>query len=163
MDNLLEYRGYHAKIELSVEEKIFIGKVLGIDDSLNFHGKTVDELQEQFEICIDDYIEMCEYFGKTPEKEYKGSFNIRIPSEMHKKLDVMAISKGTTINQLIIKAINYYFEGSQEKEKVYVVAIPVAKEQTLNQEDISSKYESKKTTVQSFLETSVLKEANTVQ
>lgn len=163
MNNLLEYKGYHAKIELSFEEKIFIGKVLGIDDSLNFHGRTVEELQEQFEICIDDYIEMCKHFGKTPEKEYKGSFNVRIPSEMHKKLDMMAISQGTKINQLVIKAIDYYLEGAQEKEKIYIMPIPVNKEQTLNQENISSKYESNNITVQSFFGTNMLKEANTVQ
>lgn len=163
MNNLLEYRGYHANIELDVAEKIFVGNVLGIDDSLNFHGKTVEELQEQFEVCIDDYIEMCKHFGKTPEKEYKGSFNIRIPSEMHKKLDIMAISQGTKINQLIIKAIACYLEKTPKKEKIYVVPIPTNKTQRLVKENISSKYESNTINTQSFVETNTLREVVTIQ
>ena len=163
MNNLLEYKGYHANVELDFTEKIFIGSVLGIDDSLNFHGKTVEELQEQFEICIDDYIEMCKYFGKTPEKEYKGSFNIRIPSEMHKKLDMMAISQGTKINQLIIKTIDCYLEGTPEKEKIYVVPIPVNKAQQLVKENISTKYESNTMNTQSFAEKNILKEVVKIQ
>lgn len=138
MNNLLEYKGYHAKIELDNEDKIFVGSVLGINDSLNFHGKTIDELQEQFEICIDDYIEMCEYFGKVPEKEYKGSFNIRIPSDMHRKLDMMAISQETKINQLIIKAIDCFLKEKPKKEYVYVMPIPVTKTQQLIKDDFIS-------------------------
>lgn len=60
MKNILEYKGYHAKIEFSSDDNIFIGSVIGINDSLNFHGTTVDELKEQFKICIDDYLEMWE-------------------------------------------------------------------------------------------------------
>lgn len=67
MDNLLEYKGYQAKIEIDHEDKIFVGSVLGVKDSLNFHGSTIDELQKQFENCIDDYLEMCKSFKKAPE------------------------------------------------------------------------------------------------
>ena len=45
MKNILEYKGYHAKIEFSSDDNIFIGSVIGINDSLNFHGTTVDELK----------------------------------------------------------------------------------------------------------------------
>lgn len=163
MNNLLEYKGYHANVELDFSDKIFIGSVLGIDDSLNFHGKTVEELQEQFEICIDDYIKMCEHFGKTPEKEYKGSFNVRIPSEMHKKLDMMAVSQGTKINQLIIKAIDCYLEGTPEKEKIFIMPIPVNKAQQLTKENISSRYETNDVNIQNFVGIDTLKEVTAIQ
>ena len=48
MKNILEYKGYHAKIEFSSDDNIFIGSVIGINDSLNFHGTTVDELPLYF-------------------------------------------------------------------------------------------------------------------
>lgn len=133
MKNILEYKGYHAKIEFSNDDNLLIGSVIGINDSLNFHGTTVDELKEQFGICIDDYLEMCEFFGKDPEKEYKGSFNIRIPSEMHKKLDLMAVSQDTSINNLIIQSIDNYLNGDSKKEivkeTVYVMPLPMSEPQ----------------------------------
>lgn len=125
MKNLLEYNSYHAKIEMSIEDGIFVGSVLGINDSLNFYGNTIQELKEAFEVCIDDYIKMCKHFGKSPEKEYSGSFNVRVGSELHKKLDIASQEQGISINQFIIDALNETF--SQKEREVVYVAIPVTK------------------------------------
>lgn len=125
MKNLLEYNGYHAKIEMSVEDDIFVGSVLGINDSLNFYGNTINELKEAFETCIDDYIQMCEHFGKKPEKEYSGSFNVRVGAELHKKIDIASQEQGISINQFIINTLKNSF-SNKEKEVVYI-AVPVTK------------------------------------
>lgn len=85
VNSMLEYKGYHASIEFDADDNIFIGEVFGITDSLNFHGTSVTELEEMFKQSIDNYLELCEKIGKNPDKEFKGTFNIRIPSEMHKK------------------------------------------------------------------------------
>lgn len=37
-NSLMEFNGYHAKIKFDQEDQIFIGHVLGINDSINFHG-----------------------------------------------------------------------------------------------------------------------------
>ena len=44
MSSILEYKGYHASIEYDAEDNIFVGEVIGITDSLNFHGTSVDEV-----------------------------------------------------------------------------------------------------------------------
>lgn len=69
MSSLMEYKGYHAKIEFDNYDKIFVGTVIGLNDVLAFHGKTVDELEKSFRSCIDDYIDLCEEIDKQPEKE----------------------------------------------------------------------------------------------
>ena len=38
-DNLLHYKGYSAKPEYSVEDKVFYGKILGIDDLVDFYSE----------------------------------------------------------------------------------------------------------------------------
>lgn len=83
MNLMLEYKEYHASVEYDAEDNVFVGGVLGIIDSLNFHSTSVAELKEMFEQCIDNYLELCEKIGKNPDKEFKVTFNIRIPSEMH--------------------------------------------------------------------------------
>ena len=109
MNSMMEYQGYHAKIEFSAEDGVFIGKVFGITDTLIFDGETVAELTEMFHQTIDDYIKLCEENGKTPEKEFKGSLNIRISSDLHKKLALCAEESEQSINQIINAAIEDYF------------------------------------------------------
>lgn len=105
MKNMLEYKGYHAKIEFDEEDMLFVGTVFGIQDSLNFHGATVQELIDSFHQSIDNYLEMCEELGRKPDKEFKGSFNVRIGQELHRQAVFAADRSGMTLNQYVEKAI----------------------------------------------------------
>lgn len=93
MNSSLEYKGYHASIEYDSEDNIFVGSVFGIGDSLNFHGTSVEELKKMFQQCIDNYLDLCKKAGKSPDKEFKGTFNVHIPPEIHKKA---ALARRTT-------------------------------------------------------------------
>ncbi|WP_297430678.1 type II toxin-antitoxin system HicB family antitoxin [Clostridium sp.] len=115
MSSMMEYKGYHAKVEYDAEDKIFIGKVFGINDSLNFHGTTADELEEMFHQSIENYLSICEQCGKEPDKEFKGSFNVRISPELHRKIALEAAKEGTTLNQYIIGALEKSFEDTSTK------------------------------------------------
>ena len=105
MRSMLEYKGYHASIVYDAEDKIFIGEVFGITDSLNFHGTSVEELNEMFAQCIDNYLELCKKIGKAPDKEFKGTFNVRIPPELHRKAALAAEAQRITLNQYVVQAI----------------------------------------------------------
>lgn len=109
MNSMLEYKGYHATIEYDADDEIFVGEVFGITDSLNFHGNSIEELKSTFAQCIDNYLEYCIQAGKTPDKEFKGTFNVRIPPELHRKAALTAANQKITLNQYIIKAINKSF------------------------------------------------------
>ncbi|MBP5305707.1 MAG: type II toxin-antitoxin system HicB family antitoxin, partial [Lachnospiraceae bacterium] len=99
MSSLMEYKGYHAKIEYDNDDEIFVGHVLGLTDSLNFHGESIKEFNSSMRDCIDNYLDYCKKIGKEPEKEFKGSFNIRIKPEQHKRIALYAAGLGITINQ----------------------------------------------------------------
>ncbi|HCM90980.1 MAG TPA: toxin-antitoxin system HicB family antitoxin [Lachnospiraceae bacterium] len=103
--SLMECRGYHAKIEYDKEDMIFVGRVIGINDSVNFHGRSVDELTMEFDNAINNYLDYCRQAGKEPEKEFRGSFNIRIKPEQHRKIALYAADEGITINQFVSRAI----------------------------------------------------------
>ena len=98
---MLEYKGYHAKILFDEEDGLFVGEVFGINDSLNFHGRSVDELTSSFHNCIDNYLDACAKFHRSPDKEFKGSFNIRIPSDLHRRLALEAAKKHLSLNQFV--------------------------------------------------------------
>jgi len=118
MNSMLEYKGYHATIEFDADDDIFVGKVFGIADSLNFHGSSIPELKKMFEQCIDNYLELCEKIGKVPEKEFKGSFNVRISPELHRKVALAAANQKITLNQYIVKAIMESFEETSVLDSV---------------------------------------------
>ncbi len=123
MSSMLEYKGYHASVEYDAEDNIFVGEVFGINDSLNFHGTSVDELKEMFEQCIDNYLDLCEKIGKKPDKEFKGTFNVRITPELHKKAALEAAKQKITLNQYVMRAISRSFE-KEDNIKETIIYIP---------------------------------------
>ncbi len=124
MGSMLEYKGYHASIEFDADDNIFVGEVFGITDSLNFHGSSVEELKKMFEQSIENYIELCAKAGKKPDKEFKGTFNVRIPPELHKKAAMAAAEQKITLNQYVTKAISRSFAEANNNVKETIVYIP---------------------------------------
>lgn len=70
MPKTICYKGYKGEIEFSFEDGLFVGYVIGIRDSLNFHGTSPAELNESFHNCVDNYLEMRRNLGRIPDKEY---------------------------------------------------------------------------------------------
>ena len=85
----------------SVEDKIFYGKVLGIRSLISYEGENATELIDDFHQAVDDYLELCKESGQTPETAFKGSFNVRISPELHKKVFVYAMAHQISMNRYI--------------------------------------------------------------
>ncbi len=102
---MMEYKGYHADIRYSDEDHLFVGEVFGINDTLGFHGSSIEELEEMFHQSIDNYLQMCEELGRKPDKEYKGQFNVRIPSELHRSAAMYAKQRNISLNDFVVTAI----------------------------------------------------------
>ena len=114
MKDILKYKEYIGSVHFSSEDEVFYGKIEGIDDLITFEADTVKNLKSTFREAVEDYAELCQKAGKQPEKSYKGSFNIRIDPELHKKAARRSIELGVSLNQLVEKAISHLL---QEPEK----------------------------------------------
>lgn len=106
MKDILTYKDFAASIKFSSEDDIFFGKIIGVEDSITFEGKSVSELKKAFKVAIEDYLILCTEIGKNPLKSYKGSFNIRIQPELHKQAVYKSNELGISLNQLVEQAIN---------------------------------------------------------
>ena len=113
MNNTIEYRGYIGSVEFSEEDSVFHGKVQGIRALISYEGTTAQELIDDFHTAIDDYLELCEEENIEPEKAYKGSFNVRISPELHKKAVVYAYSKQTSLNRVMEDALYNYISSKE--------------------------------------------------
>lgn len=101
----LEYKNFTGSIEYSKEDDLLFGKVLGIKSLISYEGKTGQELENDFREAIDAYIADCTQEGITPEKPFKGSFNVRISPELHQKAALLAMEEKTTLNNLVAESI----------------------------------------------------------
>jgi Uncharacterized protein encoded in hypervariable junctions of pilus gene clusters len=101
----MHYSGYSASIRYSEEDGFFVGRILGINDIVSFHGLSVGEMRQQFAIALDSYLSDCEEMGKEPERPYSGKLNLRLPPEFHKAIAFEAESTGQSINDVIVAAL----------------------------------------------------------
>ncbi|MFT3742441.1 MAG: type II toxin-antitoxin system HicB family antitoxin [Gammaproteobacteria bacterium] len=104
--NAMIYRGYAARIEYSDADDCFIGHIAGISDVVGFHGDSVSELHAAFEKAVDDYLETCKKVGKPPQKPYSGNIMLRVPSELHAKVAMLAKAHGKSINTWVAQLIS---------------------------------------------------------
>ena len=101
----IEYKNYIATVDYSHDDKCFYGKLAMIDDLVTFEATNVDELESNFRNSVNDYIQTCEDLNRTPQKTYKGSFNLRIDPQLHKNIYKQALKENLSINAFIGKAL----------------------------------------------------------
>lgn len=104
----MTHRGYAARIEYSDEDGCLIGRVVGIQDIITFHGDSVDEIRHAFEEAVDFYIETCAKRGRAPQKPFSGRLMLRLPPELHAHLAILAQTEGRSLNSLVTEALSHY-------------------------------------------------------
>ena len=105
MRHVLEYKGYYTKVEYSIEDKLLHGKIEGINDLVNFECSSADQVEEKFHEAVDDYLLFCQDIGAEPDKCYKGSFNVRLSPELHRRIAVAAPAQGMSLNHFVANAM----------------------------------------------------------
>jgi predicted HicB family RNase H-like nuclease len=114
--NKLEYKGYCGSIEYSKEDDCLFGRVPGMPDNLiSYEGNTVTELYADFKEAINTYLEHCRRKGIKPRKAYNGVLNIRIPSDVHCRIALIAENTGISINAFIRDSIERRLEHTQQQ------------------------------------------------
>jgi predicted HicB family RNase H-like nuclease len=103
---LLRYKGYTGSVEFSAEDNCLFGKVQGLHGTLiSYEGCTVDEIREDFENAIDEYLGSCKQRNIEPAKPYSGRLVVRMSSDLHGKIAYAAACAETTINDFINNAL----------------------------------------------------------
>lgn len=109
--NILEYKGYHTKVEFDADSLTLRGKIEGISDLVDFECEDIRDVKKEFESAVDEYLDFCKEVGKEPDKEYKGSFNVRIDPKLHKRLANIAFCNSISLNTAVEEAIKEYVDG----------------------------------------------------
>ena len=62
--NVEEYKGYTAKVQYSEDEKIYHGRIEGIDDLVTFESSDKEKIIDEFHAAVDDYLSFCSEMRK---------------------------------------------------------------------------------------------------
>lgn len=91
--NTMQYKGYTAVVHFSDEDDILWGTLVGLRDSISFEGDSVASLRKDFQDAVDDYLDSCDEWGKTPDKPPSGNIRARIAPAVHgAALDAAALA-----------------------------------------------------------------------
>lgn len=106
--NAMTYKGYTARIDFDDRDNIFVGRVLGLPDTvrISFHGENVADLTQDFHNAIDFYLKECADSGNAATKPASGKLMLRVPPEVHSAALVAAQAAGTSLNQWAAKVLN---------------------------------------------------------
>lgn len=105
MSNTMEYKGYLGSVEFSEADALLFGKVMGVRALISYEGETARELIQGFHAAVDDYLALCAAEGIEPEQAYKGSFQVRISPELHKKAVITAAAQQISLNSFVENSI----------------------------------------------------------
>jgi predicted HicB family RNase H-like nuclease len=116
MKNLLRFKGFLGTAEMSEEDNVLFGKLIGIRDLVSYEGATVKELRQDFKKAVYDYLDLCKRHNKPVQKSLSGNFNIRINPDLHQLVSRVAAEKGISLNKVVQEAIQSFV---QEEEPAY--------------------------------------------
>ena len=96
--DLIFYKNYYGSVHFDPQEELFFGKIEFIRDLVNYEATEAKSLVKAFHEVVDSYLENCNNLAKTPDKPFKGSFNVRVDPEMRKQdLIKMLIAEKTRL------------------------------------------------------------------
>ena len=103
----MNYKGYEASIHFDEEDKIFWGEIinLGSKSMILFHSENANELENEFQISVDAYLEACKKTGSSAKKPFSGKMLIRTTPSIHAKEVASAKTQGISVNKLVEQAI----------------------------------------------------------
>lgn len=62
------YKGYTSCIRYDKKYGVFYGKLENIKEHIEFHTDKIMNIEDEFQLAVDDYLDFCARIGKEPEK-----------------------------------------------------------------------------------------------
>lgn len=121
--NILQYKGYEGTAEIDVDRRVCCGKVLFVNDLVTYEADSPADLQREFEAAVEDYLDTCRELGREPTRPCKGLFNVRIPPSLHAEAIRRSLADGTTLNDVVVKALQAHLQPSTEVNHRHRVVI----------------------------------------
>jgi predicted HicB family RNase H-like nuclease len=104
--NVLRYGGYYAEFGYDESADAFHGRVIGIGDVVDFYGRTVEELKEEFRNSVDEYVAWCREEGEAPQKAWTGRMTLRPSDEQHRRYLAAAAARRKSVHAWMLETLD---------------------------------------------------------
>ncbi|NLA16877.1 type II toxin-antitoxin system HicB family antitoxin [Burkholderia cepacia] len=112
-DRIFEHKGYVGSIDFSLEDDTLHGKILFINDLVNYEGANLSELRKAFTEAVEFYLQACAEEGVEPDKPCSGTFNVRVSPALHRDAQIEAARRGLSLNDLVRKSLENELTGAR--------------------------------------------------
>ena len=104
---MLEYQGYVAAVEYDDSVELLHGRVVntGAYPIATFEATDVQRLRAEFQRSIDEYLASCREDGVEPAAPFSGKLQLRLGSELHRRVAQAAAESGQSINSWISQVL----------------------------------------------------------
>lgn len=106
MKDLMQYKNYYGSVHFDDGELVFHGKIEFIRALVSYEATDAKGLRKAFEEAVDDYLDMCRSQNIEPEIPFKGSLNVRLGSELHRRVAIAAEQQHLSINKFITETLD---------------------------------------------------------
>jgi len=112
----LSYYNYLGSVEFDEKDHQLKGYVQGLrEETLTYTGKSLEELERNFRIVVERYLQDCARKKETPKKSYGGSLNVRLGPDLHSRAAAMAEKLDCTINSFIKEAVRRILDDYERR------------------------------------------------
>ena len=92
-------------------------------------GETLKEAMEMIEEARHLWLESAYEDGldiplPRDERQYSGKFNVRVPKNLHRKLDQMAVREGVSLSQYVVSALSWSVGMEEAKKQKKTIVMP---------------------------------------
>ena len=99
----IDYKGYQASVEYE-DGSLFV-KVLHLDDLLVGECLSAADAPNVLRELVDGYLEDCAELGREPTRPFKGTFNVRVGPDLHRRAAIRAAEEGVSLNNWMQSAV----------------------------------------------------------
>ena len=100
---MMEYKGYIATIEYDDSVELLHGEVINAAPYpiVSFEAADVEGLKREFRISLEEYLASCKEDGVEPQRPFSGKLNLRLGTDLHRRVAISAAQNGMSINSWI--------------------------------------------------------------
>jgi predicted HicB family RNase H-like nuclease len=99
------YNGYSGSAKISIEDGCLFGKIEHISDLVTYEADTIEQLEHEFKLAVDSYLETCQEVGLIPKRPFKGSVSVKLNPEIHDKASSKAGNMGKSLSEYIAEIV----------------------------------------------------------
>lgn len=124
--NMYEYKGYLGSAEVDTDGGVLAGKLLFLRDSIAYSAETPAQLETAFREAVDEYLATCAEHGDEPDVPCKGSFNVRVDPDLHRRAATHARARRMNLNQFVVQALEVACGVNEHHTHVTVYVEPAS-------------------------------------